>query len=103
MSILSKLGLMRDTDFWPRVHREFGSRSIRVIEGRQHELLIDIAATADILVNNITNFAATDPDAKAAIQRLQTMLFTYKIVEQDQNIPPSTIKNGESRMMEYPG
>lgn len=99
--LLGNRRLMTEEEFWARVRAESEAKNIRVVDRRQHELLVEVAALASLAVGVWQRQRATiDADV---MRRLQTAVMTYKIVEQDANTPHSTIKIGEVEMLEMPG
>lgn len=76
--------------------------AFRIIPKRQHELLLDIAAISQLLNESVSK---KTPRHRLSLiqQRLQSALMTYKIVEDDANIPPSTNAHEELHLMDIPG
>lgn len=99
--------LMTHGEFWIQVRKEIGQGSFRVIPRRQHELLLDIAATANVIVGDVEIYNKLRDSEKRpfkeAVQRLHSALMSYKIVEQDENPPPSTNAHKELHLMDIPG
>lgn len=102
--IFSKIGnrrLMTQQEFWAQVKVEAKVRSIRVVEGRQHELLLRIAALADIATRHAKNNNDLQNGLTAA-KELRTAIMTYKIVEDNANTPPSTNAHEELILADFP-
>lgn len=98
--IFERLGhrrLFTREEFFAQARAEFRSHELRVITRRQHELLLDIAALADICTRH-PNEVGLDQGLEAA-KRLRTAVMTFKIVQQDQEHPPSTNKEQEGHLM----
>lgn len=103
--ILDKFGgrrLMNRAEYWQQVHAEIEHGSIRIIPGREHELLRDIAAIGLLIVRKYRRADSNDIDE--LVRRMELALATYAIVEDDkrQDIPPSANRMREVHLMDIP-
>ena len=94
--------LMTRPEFLQQIRAEVNIRELRVLPAREHELLMDIAATAHVIVQDQMKTGSVDGLVWA---RLQSALTSYRIVEDDrlnQNTPHSTNAREELHLMDIP-
>lgn len=95
--------LMTRDEYMGQIRAELESHSLRVLEKREHELLLEIAALANIATKAI---ASGDRDGLDngldAIERLQPALMSFKIVQQNKlaEDPPSANRTREVVLMD---
>lgn len=95
---------MSRQEFWTQVRKEVEHGDMRVITKREHQLLLDIAAMAQLIASHkhwTKNMSELDPDL---LRRLNMALRSYKIVSGDEHRtpPPSTNAREEETLMEIP-
>lgn len=91
--------LLTEEEFRLAMLGRFQSGQLRVVEARDHELLLDIAATSQGIVSKYVG-TSRGPIRfdDALVQRLQSALISYKIREQDQQGGREEVS-----LMEIPG
>lgn len=97
--------LLTEDEFRRAMNAQFGNGKLRIILARQHELLLDISANADVLTRKLDHSVVRpfeDEVVAKLINDIRTGLMTYKIVDDDHRTPPSTSAREEVQLMEIP-